>query len=191
MHLRGLARIWQSGSLAAGCIVLVAMPCAVAVIALGQGTFSWLNPALFLGDPALAVVVMLGGLSLAALTSQQQAAITRPALQIGLVSAGWVLGVLSEWFGRWQADQRWQEIGVWHFIKLSYRVSDIYHFVLYGPLAAIVALSLIAIATRAIVQPSVVTITIAVSAVMLVALWGFLAWKTGEMMKAEAYALVQ
>lgn len=186
MYLRGLARIWRVGPIMSGVAVIVAMPVTVAIIALLQGTFSWRNPALFIGDPALAGIVVLGGTALRCLTERQQRAVTNSALQLVLLACGWIFIALTEWFGRWQADQSWQQLGIWRFIALSYKPSDIYHFVLSGPLAAIVCLSLIAIVYQLVAQPSLAACPTVAVAIVLLAIWTFSAWKTGEMMKAES-----
>ncbi|HET9411784.1 MAG TPA: hypothetical protein VFO38_02985 [Candidatus Saccharimonadales bacterium] len=178
------------GPIISGAVVIVAMPVAVAMIALLQGTFSWRNPALFIGDPALAGIVMLGGIALSCLTVRQQRAATNAALQLVLLACGWAFIALSEWLGRWQADQSWQQLGVRRFIALSYKPSDIYHFVLSGPLAAIVGLSLIAIVYRLATQPSLATCLAVAAATTLLVVWTFSAWKTGEMMKAEHSTLI-
>lgn len=186
MKLIGLAAIWRLSPVMAAALVVAGMPLAIVGLALLQGTFGWRNPALYIGDPALAIAVGIAGAMIGQLPVELQRRIISLPLQATLVCLGWLLAGVSEWLSRWQADQRHQEVGAWRFILLSYHPSDIYHFALYGPLAAIVVMSLVIVLLSAFRRPALSTISCACVAVACVASWAYLAWLTGEMIKGNA-----
>lgn len=182
---KGFAAIWNYGLWQTVAIFILVMPVAVGAIAWFQGTLGWRNPALWIADPfCLAPAAGVGLLALAMLPRHEQRTITSISMQVGLALFGWTLGTAQEWLGRWQGDKSWQQTGAWEFIKKSYAPSDVYHFALYGPLAAVLGMALVAAVRAAIVRTSIATIGMTAGIIIALAAWGYLSWLTGEMMKA-------
>lgn len=188
MQFRGLAAIWNVHPVWSGVVLVVVMPVTVSTIALTQRNFSWRNPALYLGDPALGVAAALGGNTLRHMAPNWQRALTNGWLQIGLLVAGWLLGAMAERLGRWQADQRWKQVGAWRFIGLAYRWSDRYHFVMFGVVAAVIAMGMIAVLCDAWLKATPSAVIVASAFMVFFLFWCFAAWKTGQMMKTPAGA---
>lgn len=127
-----LGMIWAYGPVMAAVLAIIAMPVIVSLLSLLGGTFSWRNYALYLGDPALAIGIGLGGYSLSKLAATYWFQEVQ-AMAI-LLTVGYTLCVLTEYLGRFKSGLGWS----------SYRVSDMYHALTFGPMFYWVMVSLAA-----------------------------------------------